>query len=161
MSSCSFVCVFPRCKSCLKDTPPLNDVLRNPQMKCYHDYFCAKKKTPDTNSTNHILFLVADYEKMRNRHHQILIFALTVSSAMDIPGPSAAASPARVPHTQDLPISCAKCYVNYREFVSYYFGHPERLINFAQDHGMIKTSRQCRKCSSECRLHVNRKAFRI
>ena len=81
---------------------------------------------------------------------------------MEIAGPSSSVSPP-VPITLDqLPTTCENCYLSHMQLIVHTFGHPENIIKYCQDHGVIKSESDtiCPTCSSKCRLDLNKKAFR-
>ena len=74
-----------------------------------------------------------------------LNFSLTVD--MEGSGPSALSSRC----VEDLlPVNCDNCYLNYRDFCLFYSGNFERLLIYAQDHGLVKKECKCPTCGSLC-----------
>ena len=61
---------------------------------------------------------------------------------------------------EPLTLTCANCFVNYRDFIVHYYGHVDRIIKYCQDHGVIKSECYCPHCNSKCRIDINKKAFR-
>ena len=59
-----------------------------------------------------------------------------------------------------LPVSCDNCYLNFTEWVHEYYTHLDRLVKYCQDHGLIKNECFCAACDRECRLDLNKKAWR-
>ena len=91
---------------------------------------------------------------------------------MELPGPSSSSTSGDVSrlHLENpnnisnsaLPRTCQNCYLSHMQLVVYYFGQPEKVIKYCQDHGVISSESDilCPTCSTQCRLDLRRKAFR-
>ncbi|XP_066970137.1 uncharacterized protein [Macrobrachium rosenbergii] len=60
----------------------------------------------------------------------------------------------------NLSQTCVNCYLSYKDFLVYYSGNYERLIQFCQDHGLLRKQAFCPHCGNKCRLDLQKKAFR-
>ena len=61
---------------------------------------------------------------------------------------------------ETLPVSCPNCYLNFSEWIFEYYTHFDKLVEFCQNHGLIRKQCQCPTCSRDCRLDLNKKAWR-
>ena len=57
-------------------------------------------------------------------------------------------------------IVCVNCHVGYGEFWAIYSGKFDKLIELAQNHGVLLKERECPTCKNLCRLDLNRKQWR-
>ena len=72
---------------------------------------------------------------------------------MKVAGPSNLASGNSVITANTLPRTCENCYSSHMQFDVFYFGHPDKLIKYCQDHVVIKIESEtiCPTCSSRLR----------
>lgn len=60
----------------------------------------------------------------------------------------------------ELPLTCQGCFLSYGDFVGTYYKDPEGLIKLLIAHGLLPDKKLCEKCGKECRVDMNKKAFR-
>ena len=61
---------------------------------------------------------------------------------------------------ETLPASCHNCFLNFTEWIYEYYTHEDKLVHFCQNHGLIHKQCQCPTCGRDCRLDLNKKAWR-
>ena len=127
MSSRSFVCVF--CQGahfdiCLTRLRPLNDIITSDPITNNHDHISYKSKTlllshpiicrlQLTDNVYIFFFLCMRFSQNRvlSHHCHLRIMEQEPSTS------------------SDLPLVCPNCYLNYRDFIHYYYGNISRIID--------------------------------
>ncbi|XP_064095722.1 uncharacterized protein LOC135207801 isoform X2 [Macrobrachium nipponense] len=63
-------------------------------------------------------------------------------------------------HILQLPNTCVNCYLCYGDFCATFTGKIDLLIDLCQRHGVLFSHRTCPTCDGECRIDLNKMAFR-